>query len=196
MVAALLDATVRVLLHDGYEGLSTNRVAEMAGVSVGSLYQYFPNKVALVHGVMERWAELAMARVLALRDTMATADLRLGVQAVVRELIALNRENPKLHKVLLEQVPRVGAYDAHEQLNRRFEELLAAWLELHADALEVEDPTLAAHFVLRSMVALVDHALMHRPEFLDSARFARHLERLVLGYLAPSLLLTPRRRGR
>jgi hypothetical protein len=52
--------------------------------------------------------------------------------------------DPKLSRVLLEQVPRIGAMDAMGQLNRRFAELLVSWLELHVDEIDVEDLALAA----------------------------------------------------
>jgi len=54
LVDIIVKATTRVLLKDGYEGCTTNRVAEVAGVSIGSVYQYFPNKESLVVRVMER----------------------------------------------------------------------------------------------------------------------------------------------
>src|SRR6185503_3042990 len=56
-VSAILAATSRVLVKHGFDGLTTNAVAEAAGVSIGSLYQYFPNKEALVAGLIERHVE-------------------------------------------------------------------------------------------------------------------------------------------
>ena len=56
-VDALLEATARVLVKEGYDRASTNRIAEVAGVSIGSLYQYFPNKEALVAAVIDRHTE-------------------------------------------------------------------------------------------------------------------------------------------
>src|SRR6516164_1611810 len=53
-VDALLEATARILLKEGYDKASTNRIAEVAGVSIGSLYQYFPSKEALVAAVIDR----------------------------------------------------------------------------------------------------------------------------------------------
>ena len=195
MVEALLEATTRILLREGYELLSTNRVAAEAGVSIGSLYQYFPSKEALLHGVMLRWSEGTMVKVMEFYETMQTADLVTGLKRVVKATIEVSRENPKLHRVLVEQVPKVGALDALEQIYRRFEDLFTLWLELHVDELEVDDPSMAAHFVLRSLLSLTDHALLYRPELLDSTRFARNCERLVLGYLVPSALAAqPRRR--
>jgi AcrR family transcriptional regulator len=62
MVESIVEATTRVLLKEGYEACTTNRVAKAAGVSIGSLYQYFPDKEALVVAVMERYqAELKEA---------------------------------------------------------------------------------------------------------------------------------------
>ena len=51
---AILAAAARVLARESLAGFNTNRVAEVAGVSVGSLYQYFPNKAALVAALIER----------------------------------------------------------------------------------------------------------------------------------------------
>jgi len=56
-VTAILDATARILLERGYAAASTNAVAELAGVSVGSLYQYFPNKEALIAALQARHGE-------------------------------------------------------------------------------------------------------------------------------------------
>ena len=53
-VNALLEATARILIREGFDKASTNRIAEVAGVSVGSLYQYFPGKEALVAALIDR----------------------------------------------------------------------------------------------------------------------------------------------
>src|SRR5215469_5687650 len=62
-VKALLDATARILIAEGFDKASTNRIAEVAGVSVGSLYQYFPGKEALVAAVIERHQQQIMQTV-------------------------------------------------------------------------------------------------------------------------------------
>ena len=53
-VDALVEATARILIREGFDKASTNRIAEVAGVSVGSLYQYFPSKEALVAALIDR----------------------------------------------------------------------------------------------------------------------------------------------
>src|SRR5262245_41962369 len=60
-VEALVEATARILVREGFDKASTNRIAEAAGVSVGSLYQYFPGKEALVAAVIVRHGQGLMA---------------------------------------------------------------------------------------------------------------------------------------
>ena len=70
-VDAILAAAAHVLAKEGYEGLNTNRVAERAGVSVGSLYQYFPGKEALVLALLEQHHAEMMALLLTDLDSAA-----------------------------------------------------------------------------------------------------------------------------
>ena len=53
-VQAILEATTHILTEEGYEKANTNRIAERAGVSIGSLYQYFPNKESLLTALIEQ----------------------------------------------------------------------------------------------------------------------------------------------
>src|SRR5690242_21861949 len=62
-VDALVQATARILVKEGFDKASTNRIAQVAGVSVGSLYQYFPSKEALVAAVIERHQQALMQTV-------------------------------------------------------------------------------------------------------------------------------------
>ncbi|XOT97655.1 TetR/AcrR family transcriptional regulator, partial [Alcaligenes pakistanensis] len=70
LVEAILEATARVLSERGYAGTNTNVVAEVAGVSVGSVYQYFPNKDSLIAALHERHAlQMNQAMESSLADT-------------------------------------------------------------------------------------------------------------------------------
>src|SRR4051794_37910637 len=82
-VDAILDATARVLVQEGYDRTSTNRIAVKAGVSVGSLYQYFPSKEALVAALVDRHME-EMNQVLL--EGMSGLDVK-PPERVVRDVI-------------------------------------------------------------------------------------------------------------
>src|SRR5271163_65770 len=83
-VDALVEATARILVREGFDKASTNRIAEKAGVSVGSLYQYFPSKEALVAAVMERHSQELMQVVRSVIAEVAA----LPLEQAVRKLIA------------------------------------------------------------------------------------------------------------
>src|SRR5260370_31360735 len=104
----LLEATTRILIKEGYDRASTNRIAEVAGVSIGSLYQYFPNKEALVAAVIDRHTQ-EISEVTRKALVKAAA---LPIEAAAREFVSVaidgHRVNPRLHGVLGEQIPRVG----------------------------------------------------------------------------------------
>ena len=87
LVAAILDAAVRVLAKEGARGFTTARVAERAGVSVGSLYQYFPNKAAILFRLQsDEWRQTSalLRGILEDRATEPLARLRTLVHAFVR----------------------------------------------------------------------------------------------------------------
>ena len=185
-VEALVEATARILVKDGFEKASTNRIAEVAGVSVGSLYQYFPGKEALVVAVIERHQQEIVQTV---RGELAGV-LDQPVEQAVRKLVAVavkaHRVDPKLHRVLAEQIPRVGKLEKLESFNGENYTLFRTYLESHRDELTVDDLELASFVCVTSIEALTHNAVLHYSRILsDEAMEALTEEgaRLVIRYL-------------
>ena len=100
MVASILDAAERVLEANGRAGLTTNRVSEKAGVSIGSLYQYFPNKEAIAAGLFERYLQIYVKIFL---DTMsAPGTYADAVERLIRAMIVTYFKQPQIHRYLYE----------------------------------------------------------------------------------------------
>ncbi len=195
-VDAIVAAMTRVLIKEGWDAASTNRVASEAGVSVGSLYQYFPSKEALVLAVMERHATEMTQRLQQRMLQLATAPLEEAAVELVHLFIESHQHNPKLHKVLIQQVPKVGALDKLEELNRFYERLLASYMELHRDELEVRDMSVSAYVIVQAVEALCHHAVLEREDLLTNGKLEEQIVRLVIGYLKPSLLAEAQAAGR
>ena len=107
-VDAIVKATARVLVDEGYDRASTNRVALAAGVSIGSLYQYFPSKEALVAALVEdHIAKMQDALSQSLSAT-STPTLEARARQLVRGVITAYRVDPQLDHVLCQEVPKVG----------------------------------------------------------------------------------------
>lgn len=128
MVERLVAAAHEVLVRDGYDVFSTNRVAEQAGVSPGSLYQYFPNKAALVDIVIDRWSDEISDRVAASladrADTVGPAMIRTTGDAL---LTALEADAPLL-RIVWEELPAVRHRARQRALETRVAELLTVYL--------------------------------------------------------------------
>ncbi len=187
-VDALVEATARILVKDGFDRASTNRIAEAAGVSVGSLYQYFPSKEALVAAVIARHNENAMAVVLGAWAEVVAAPVETAVPRLVAAAVEAHRLDPDLHRVLTEQVPRTGSLEEVETFNREAYSLFRAYLEDHRAELRAADLGLAAFLCVTSIEALTHNAVVNPPEVLSDAAAARLVEeitRMVVGYLQP-----------
>jgi AcrR family transcriptional regulator len=184
-VDALMQAAARVLIDNGYDKTTTNRIAEAAGVSIGSLYQYFPNKESLVAELIRRQAEAEFAvfveRMLLVRDL----PLRKAISEFIVSLIAAHRVRPKLHKVLMEQVPRVGAFKHVRDVERRVGEFLRVAVEERRHEIRPRNLDQAA-FVLQHAVEAVTHAaVLDEPKYLEDDKLVHELTELVMRYLSP-----------
>jgi AcrR family transcriptional regulator len=185
-VDALVEATARILVRDGFDKASTNRIACEAGVSVGSLYQYYPSKEALVVAVIERHNRDLLRVVRDAAAAVAGQPIDVGVRGLVASAIEAHRLDPTLHRVLAEQIPRTGALEDVEGFNRETYGLFRTYLEDHRDALRDLDLDLAAFVCVTSIEALTHTAVLHRADMLSDEAVGTLIDeatRLVLGYL-------------
>jgi AcrR family transcriptional regulator len=185
-VDALVEATARILVREGFDKASTNRIAEVAGVSVGSLYQYFPGKEALVAAVIDRHNQDIMQVVHRALAEVAAQPVATAVRRLVAVAIEAHRIDPRLHRVLAEQIPRTGRLANIEAFNHDIPSLFRAYLESHRDEIRAIDLGLAAFMCVTSIEALAHTAVLHRSEKLSDEMVGTLVEeatRLVVGYL-------------
>jgi len=185
-VDALIEATARILVRQGFDKASTNRIAEMAGVSIGSLYQYYPGKDALVAAVIDRHNQELMKVVRGAFAEVTTLPIEQAVRRLVAVAIEAHRIDPRLHRVLAEQIPRTGRLENVETFNREVHALFKAYLEGHSDELHVVDLELAAFMCVTSIEALAHTAVLYHSKMLSEEAvetLVNETTRLVVGYL-------------
>lgn len=185
-VDALIEATARILVRDGFDRASTNRIAGEAGVSIGSLYQYYPGKEALVAAVIARHNQELLKVVRDALAEVAAQPIEVGVRRLVAAAIEAHRVDPRLHRVLAEQTPRVGALEDVEVFNRETYGLFRAYLEDHRSEVRAVDLDLAAFVCVTSIEALTHTAVLHRSEMHSDEAVGTLVDeaaRLVLRYL-------------
>jgi AcrR family transcriptional regulator len=119
-VAAIMEAGARILAEQGWAGFNTNAVAARAGVSIGSLYEYFPDKQALADDIAN--AHIAQGEALlaaAAGEAAMTGSAGAIVDALVQGLVDLHKDDPRLHRVLSSEVPLSASVRARVEALRR-----------------------------------------------------------------------------
>lgn len=183
IVQAIVDAGRQLLGEEDPQSLTTNRIAERAGVSIGSLYRYFPNKDAVLAAIYDAEVGREAAD---LRDapTWQTDEgpLREALVAIVdfqlerqRRLLALGQDFYRTHHGDFSLALRMGS----DEVEQHMLELLGR----HADCVRVRDPVQAAFMLGRGLSAIVRRALEERPEKLAEPGFRQELIDLVTCYL-------------
>jgi AcrR family transcriptional regulator len=182
-VDTILEATARVLKKQGFDGLSTNAVAAQAGVSIGSLYQYFPNKEALVAKLIDRHMEDMNAAIFAELTRVAVMPIAQAARAVVELTIRAHSVDIDLHRVLTEQVPRIGKLARLRELDEICHRMVAGLLAARKGELAIADPDLAAFILVSTIEAVIHRAALLYPARLRDPRLVDETTLVVTRYL-------------
>ncbi len=181
-VAAILEATAQVLMKHGYDRTTTNHVAEKAGVSIGSLYEYFPNKEALVATLVSAHVNELVERVDNVLLDQDDETPRSFVAALLRAGLDAHRVNPQLHKVLMEQVPHIGVLDTKLDISTLLQRKIEAELQRRAPHLPTPQARMTA-FVLETCIeALTHRSIVEEPEWFESGELEAEALRLLEPY--------------
>jgi AcrR family transcriptional regulator len=181
-VRAILEAAARILEERGIAAATTDAIAERAGVSVGSLYQYFPNKESLLATLSACHllaAHAALEPAWALLD--ADAPAAVAIPTLVHALIESHAHRPRLHRILFADAPldseQLRALIAQHAANCA---RIARWIAARAE-LRVADPALAARVGFDALTALAHGFALDR-RVGSVARREQELEVLLRRY--------------
>jgi AcrR family transcriptional regulator len=182
IVQAIVEAGRRLLAEEGAASLTTNQIAERAGVSIGSLYRYFPNRAAVVAAIYDRETAREVANLdeepwpvddLPLAEALcALVDFQLERH---RRLLQMERDFYRGHHAEFSLAERLGS----EEIVSRIRAILAS----HADELRVRNLEHAAFLVARGLSAVVRLTLEELPEKLHEESFRQELVDLLVRYV-------------
>jgi AcrR family transcriptional regulator len=183
-VQAILQAAAELFCDLGYDRSSTNRIAERAGVSIGSLYQYFSDKEAILAALLDehqRAVHAVVAEALIELDDPSVS-LQDGLESLLRRLVEFHAADPELTRVLSEEVPHLarGAPDVDEvdHYVDRVAEMLSRRSEVSARNLEVSATLLVT--TIEAMTRWLAHGA---PPEMDTAAYIREVVKMLVGYL-------------
>jgi AcrR family transcriptional regulator len=185
-VNQILEAAAQVFTESGYAGTTTNHIAKRAGVSIGSLYQYFPNKDAILVSLVRMHLKEADERLMSLvsMHDLASIDLRDLLRMFLKATLELHTENPRLQTIILSEV--FWSSEAMQELHRIEDEAaqkVVALIEAHPQ-IQVPNSQLAAYFIVHIVKDLAHEFVIHPPEALSEAAFVEEMVRLLEKYLS------------
>lgn len=167
MVERLVAAGREVLIRDGYSAFSTNRVADRADVSPGSLYQYFPNKAAIIDVIVDRyWDETAQRVTASLVDNAGQFDAE-AVPMIIEALLSALDQDRELLRVIVEELPAARFRQQRAALEQRIRDLATAYLTVALG----ESPARAsrqAWVLVMAMEAISTRWVLDRPQISRS----------------------------
>ncbi|WP_235734429.1 TetR/AcrR family transcriptional regulator [Nocardioides alcanivorans] len=184
MVERIITAGRDVLVADGYDAFSTNRVAARAAVSPGSLYQYFPDKGAILDVVIARyWDEVAELVAASLADRVAETGPTL-VRSIADALVAALEADRTLLAVVARELPLQLNGDRLEALERQIRVLTSALLGVRPVGMHRPSPQVASWVVVMAVQNLALRWVLDQPAGITREQLVDEMEALVVGYLA------------
>ncbi|WP_320782154.1 TetR/AcrR family transcriptional regulator [Streptomyces sp. CRN 30] len=178
----ILDAAAHVFGEYGYAAGTTNRIAERARVSIGSLYQYYPNKDAILAELLTRHLDRGQASV----ERLLTEGLPDSLEDILRRFVRASAENhqddPQLLRVMVEQGPRSA--ELLERVTVFQRERIAYALELlrtHPEV-RVADTVVAARILVATVEILI-HTMVAAPDPVDVTRLEDEIVAMLFRYL-------------
>jgi AcrR family transcriptional regulator len=181
-VEVILDAVVEVLKRDGVSAVNTNRIAEVAGVSIGSIYQYFPDKQAIFMALHARHVDQIGSLVERAVLERAAAPLPELVRGLVEAMIEAHTDDPELFELLHSEIP----HRAHgvRDFDSRLRSVLKLALSSRGRELGSSRDLERVLFVLTHMIDSLSHAAaIQRPAKLSLTAAKEEVVRAVLAYL-------------
>ena len=178
----ILNAAAHVFAEHGYAAGTTNRIAERARISIGSLYQYYPNKDAILVELVLRHLDEGASAVARHQDGELPDSLEEILRTFVRAAIENHLDDPQLLRVMTEHAPLVP--ELLQRISSHEQDRVAYTRELleRRPEVQVDDTDTAARLVV-STVELVTHKLMAAPDSIDVHRFENELVAMLTRYL-------------
>jgi AcrR family transcriptional regulator len=179
-VDAIIQAGARILGDHGWAGFTTNRVAEKAGVSVGSLYQYFPDKLALIEAVRRHHFDDVLRVIRKAMDRQRPVEE--FAEALIDGMIDVHLEHPALHRVMLDEVPgHARSQLAHDAFRTEY---LGRYAEAIAPYRRIGKRQRVAEILSSAVEGVIHNAA--RTGQLKAPELKRELVNLICAYLSQS----------
>lgn len=175
LVDAIADSCLRILGDEGEDALTVNRIAEVSGAAVGSIYQYFPNKESMIAAVYERILDQESAQLHQMREQLNGLPLESVLRQVfanmIRVELRLHRLSPGFH-ARYRSALHLGLWHAPQASTKEFiDNTWLPLLQIHASEVRTEHPQLVAYLLGKGLREVIHNAVQDVPEYAQTPEF-------------------------
>lgn len=179
----ILQGAIRVIRRDGIQKLSTNKVAEESGVSIGSLYQYFPSKQAVIAALIDQVLE---AEYQSCKDDLAIFQPKSGAREFFKAFFGRyyrgTTEDMPLKKAIVESIPIVDKNDVALTFHKKVTDMVIEYVQEHYKA-QVKDYKTSSFILKYATRAVASSSIDKDLEELDMDRFLTELSEMMMYHL-------------
>ncbi len=183
-VESIVGATAHILEKEGHEKVSTNRIAEKAGISIGSLYQYFPTKESIFSFMMERYVRSQTEMIdRILKERGQDKDLKETVHIIISAILETKRKQIRFNKMFAH---KVMSFSGHESLQWQDDHLISVfekYLEPFDKDIRKENLDISLYFVIQAVKCIPTVLMFQEKIKLSDPRVTDELVELVYRYL-------------
>jgi AcrR family transcriptional regulator len=181
-VDAILEAAAQILQSDGEEKLNTNRIAERAGFSIGTLYQYFADKEAIIAALAEREREKVLATIVKALSSVESGDAQSVIREIVRTMIGSFAKRKRARRIIMMTMLKRWQFAPDKQGAGVIEQMIIE----NGGRGHGRTMTPAAAFVLtRAFMGAIRAAVLENSSHLETQEFEDELVHLVMQFGKP-----------
>ncbi|MEQ1439122.1 TetR/AcrR family transcriptional regulator [Fontimonas sp. SYSU GA230001] len=182
---AIVEAGAQLLAAEGYAAVTTNRVAERAGVSIGSLYEYFPNKQSIIASALARVMREITAEVShGLREALSLdGQPRAGIDSWMRAMTAALDRRGALLRVALREVPFLWDIPEVRGLSDTLQHIAQEGRRKSQRVVHFDDPEASTYLLMTMVWSAILQTVLYRPAHLSRERLTQTLVEMVLKLL-------------
>lgn len=183
-VESVLEAAAQVFAQRGYANTTTNHIAARAGVSIGSLYQYFPSKDAVLLALAERHMERSFAAAMQEVGDKRSAPVPELLRALVDALVHAHQAEPRLHRVIFEEARLDAGFRRRlDELEGRAMQIARELIDERCTELAIDNPAVASLLVVQILEAVTHSMVVRHPDILRTSEFREELVAMLVAYL-------------
>jgi AcrR family transcriptional regulator len=182
LVESILEATIRILPKIGSRKVTTKKIADLAGVSIGSLYQYFPNKQSVLATLMDIAMKLQTAETHKKLQEISGKSIDDSVSTMVDFALDLFLKEREKNREVFLQAPELGRVPALFKLRQTVVDQLAGEMEKHHPGLEKSDYVRVSFIAVNSIMGVINTMLYDEAQNYSMAELSLELKCMLKSY--------------